>query len=379
MTQKTGFSEALLAWYDKHQRRLPWRALPGKAADPYRVWLSEIMLQQTVVATVKPYFEKFTQRWPTLQELARAPLDDVLAAWAGLGYYSRARNLHACAQAVAASGGVFPVASRDLLALPGIGSYTAAAIAAIAHGEPATVVDGNVERVVARIFRVEIPLPLAKPELKALAARLTPQDRKAGRAGDYAQAMMDLGATVCVPRSPKCIICPVADHCEARMAGIQNELPRRAPRQARPSRRGIAYWTVCPTQAGDKILLRKRPAKGLLGGMIEVPSSPWAPAGLAGTPGLPGLPGLPDLPVIGSGAPVAADWQETGRSISHVFTHFALELEIVTATLRAAPILAAPYLWATIDEMEPLALPSVMRKIVAAMSGETGKKAGRGA
>ena len=351
MVQKTGFSDDLLGWYDRHQRRLPWRALPGERVDPYRVWLSEIMLQQTVVATVKPYFEKFTQRWPTLQEFAKASLDDVLTAWAGLGYYSRARNLHACAQIVAASGGQFPVTSKSLLELPGIGAYTAAAIAAIAYGEPATVVDGNVERVVARIWKVEIPLPLAKPELKRLAATLTPKQRP----GDYAQAMMDLGATVCVPRSPKCIICPVADYCEARKAGVQNELPQRAPKQARPQRRGIAYWV----QSGDKILLRKRPAKGLLGGMIEVPSSAW----------------LADAPEIGVDTPINTEWQETGRNITHVFTHFSLELEIVSAYPIKRPVLAAPYLWATLAEMEQLALPSVMRKIVNAMTGKKESKA----
>ncbi len=351
MVQKTGFSDDLLSWYDRHQRRLPWRALPGEQADPYRIWLSEIMLQQTVVATVKPYFEKFTQRWPTLQSFAKASLDDVLVAWAGLGYYSRARNLYAAAQIILANGGAFPTTSKTLQDLPGIGGYTAAAIAAIAYGEPVTVVDGNVERVVARIFKVEIPLPLAKPELKLLAATLTPQQRP----GDYAQAMMDLGATVCVPRNPKCTICPVSGFCKARKAGIQAELPRRAPKQARPQRHGIAYWV----QHGDKILLRKRPAKGLLGGMVEVPSSSW----------------LTETAKIGIDAPVAADWQETGCSITHVFTHFSLELEIVSVKLKKAPVLAAPYLWATLTEMEQLALPSIMRKIVVTMTKNKESKA----
>lgn len=363
MNDRPGFAARLLAWYDCHRRVLPWRALPGAggvqtAADPYRVWLSEIMLQQTVVATVKPYFEAFVARWPTVQALAAARLDEVLAAWAGLGYYSRARNLHACAQAVVTGGGVFPNTAKALEALPGIGGYTGAAIASIAFGEAATVVDGNVERVVARIFKVETPLPLAKPELKRLAATLTPQYRP----GDYAQAMMDLGATVCVPRNPKCIICPVVDPCAARAAGVQGELPRRAPKQARPTRQGIAYWLT----AGDRVLLRQRPARGLLGGMLEVPSGDWIDVAKGD-------------PEMGQGEPLTADWQESGLSITHVFTHFALELQIVTAQLprlpkpsdSGGPTLSPPYLWATVAEMETLALPSVMRKIIDKMQSQS--------
>ena len=229
----------LLAWYDRHARVLPWRAPPGATAEPYVVWLSEIMLQQTTVAAVGPYFERFLARWPDVRSLAAAPLDDVLTAWAGLGYYARARNLHACARQVAESlGGRFPDNESDLRALPGIGAYTAAAIAAIAFDRKATVVDGNVERVVARLFALETPLPKAKKPLHALAESLTP-DR---RPGDYAQAMMDLGATLCLPRRPKCPLCPLQETCLARRAGLAEALPRRSPKPERPTRRGIAFW-----------------------------------------------------------------------------------------------------------------------------------------
>ena len=228
----------MLAWYDRHRRTLPWRAPAGERTDPYRVWLSEIMLQQTTVATVGDYFRRFVERWPTVEALAAAPLDDVLSAWAGLGYYARARNLHACAQAVAERhGGRFPEDEAGLLALPGIGPYTAAAIRAIAFDQPASAVDGNVERVIARLFAIETPLPDAKPEIHARAAELVPQQR----AGDYAQAMMDLGATVCTPRNPRCVICPLMDGCRARQLGIAEELPRRAPKADKPTRRGLAF------------------------------------------------------------------------------------------------------------------------------------------
>src|SRR5260221_760287 len=234
----TTHASRLLAWYDRHRRTLPWRAAAGKRADPYRVWLSEIMLQQTTVATVGYYFRRFLERWPTVDALARAPLDDVLSAWAGLGYYARARNLHACADVVAGRhGGLFPQDDAGLLTLPGVGAYTAAAIRAIAFDQPASAVDGNVERVIARLFAIETPLPDAKAEIKARAAKLVPQER----AGDYAQAMMDLGATVCVPRRPRCVICPLMAGCRARKPGLAEELPRRAPKAAKPTRRGLAF------------------------------------------------------------------------------------------------------------------------------------------
>ena len=357
--ERAGFAAQLLGWYGRQARVLPWRVPPGsgKRADPYRVWLSEIMLQQTTVAAVGPYFARFLQRWPTLADLAVAPLDDVLHAWAGLGYYSRARNLHACAVQLAASGGAFPQTEAELLQLKGVGGYTAAAIASIAFGQKATVVDGNVERVVARLFRVETPLPLAKIELKKLAAIITPDHR----AGDYAQAMMDLGATVCTPRNPKCMVCPVRDHCAAFAAGVQDQLPRRAPKLARPERRGIAYWLEdAPIHKDGRVLLRRRPPTGLLGGMVEVPSSDWRED---------------ELPEIGTQAPLDADWIETGRRVRHVFTHFGLELEIVRAVVRRPPALPAPYLWATLAQMDVLALPTAMRKIIDAMIADTQARA----
>ena len=265
----------VLAWYDRHRRTLPWRAPAGERAEPYIVWLSEIMLQQTTVATVGDYFRRFVARWPTVETLAAAPIDDVLSAWAGLGYYARARNLHACARVVTEQlGGRFPEDEEGLRALPGIGSYTAAAIAAIAFDRPASAVDGNVERVIARLFSIETPLPDAKPEIAGRAARLVPRKR----AGDYAQALMDLGATVCTPRAPRCMLCPIADDCRARSRGIAEQLPARLTKRQKPTRRGLAFVLA---RRDGAILLRKRPAKGLLGGMDEVPSSAWREGMLA--------------------------------------------------------------------------------------------------
>src|SRR6185437_688961 len=259
----------LLAWYDRHRRTMPWRAPAGERTEPYRVWLSEIMLQQTTVVTVHDYFHRFVKRWPTVEALAAAPLDDVLSAWAGLGYYARARNLHAGAKAVVERhGGHFPEDEATLLALPGVGPYTAAAIRAIAFDHPASAVDGNVERVIARLLALQTPLPDVKPEIQLRAAELVPTKR----AGDYAQAMMDLGATVCTPRKPSCVICPLMAGCEGRRQGIAEELPRRAPKTLKPTRRGVAF--VLSNREGA-VLLRKRPPRGLLGGMDEVPSSAW--------------------------------------------------------------------------------------------------------
>jgi A/G-specific adenine glycosylase len=344
----TTHASRLLAWYDRHRRTLPWRAPAGKRADPYVVWLSEIMLQQTTVATVGDYFRRFVERWATVEALAEAPLDDVLSAWAGLGYYARARNLHACARAVAeAHGGHFPPDEEDLLALPGIGAYTAAAIRAIAFDLPASAVDGNVERVVARLHAIETPLPDAKTEIKARAARLVPEQR----AGDYAQAMMDLGATVCTPRSPRCVICPLMANCRASKLGIAEELPRRAPKALKPTRRGLAFVLA---RRDGAILLRKRPAKGLLGGMDEVPSSPWREGTLS-----------PDEAM--RAAPVPARWQILDGLVRHTFTHFHLELTVARATATTGGLarLAPGTSWCTVDRMTERALPTVMRKVIA--------------
>ena len=321
----------LLDWYDRHARILPWRIPPGGGkADPYRVWLSEVMLQQTTVAAVKAYFERFTTLWPTVQDLAAAPDAQVMAEWAGLGYYARARNLLACARAVAARGG-FPTTREGLRALPGIGAYTSAAIAAIAHDAPETVVDGNVERVVARLFAVETPLPAARPQLVALAETLTPQQRP----GDYAQAMMDLGATICTPRSPACGICPLIHECDARAAGIAASLPRKAPKAAKPDRTGIA-WVA---RHGDAVVFEERPAKGLLGGTLAFPSAHWDGR---------------DLP-----PPGVAAWREIGH-VRHVFTHFTLSLQVLMGDLDAAPDRGH---LVPLGQIHRETLPGLMRKV----------------
>ncbi|WP_074969445.1 A/G-specific adenine glycosylase [Paracoccus aminovorans] len=322
--------QELLAWYDRHARVLSWRTPPGgTGADPYRVWLSEVMLQQTTVAAVKSYFERFTTLWPTVHDLAAAEDAQVMAEWAGLGYYARARNLVACARTVAQLG-AFPDTREGLAALPGIGAYTSAAIAAIAFDRPETVVDGNVERVVARLFAVETPLPAAKPELTALAARLTPQ----ARPGDFAQAMMDLGATICTPRSPACGICPIIPHCQARAQGIAAELPRKAPKKAKPQRRGTVWIGLTE----DAVLVETRPDKGLLGGTLAFPSTGWDGS---------------DLP-----PPAPADWQELGL-VRHVFTHFALDLTVATGRLTATPQRGN---LVPLGRFDPSALPGLMRK-----------------
>ncbi|QUS36933.1 A/G-specific adenine glycosylase [Falsirhodobacter algicola] len=298
-------SEHLLTWYDAHARVLPWRIPPGGgAADPYRIWLSEVMLQQTTVAAVQGYFHRFTARWPTVADLAAAEDADVMAEWAGLGYYARARNLLACARAVMADhGGRFPATRDGLLALPGIGPYTAAAIAAIAFGEAATVVDGNVERVIARLRHVEDPLPAAKPRITRLAEAITPADRP----GDYAQAIMDLGATICTPRNPACGICPWMAPCRARAEGIAATLPRKAAKTAKPLREGV-IWLA--RRADGAWLVEDRPARGLLGGMWGWPGSPWDGGGGA--------------------APLTADWRDLGE-VRHTFSHFHLRLQVLFA------------------------------------------------
>jgi A/G-specific adenine glycosylase len=344
----TSHAARLLTWYDRHRRTLPWRALPGERTPPYLVWLSEIMLQQTAVATVGDYFHRFVMRWPTVEALAAAPLDEVLSAWAGLGYYARARNLHACANAVVANyGGHFPEDEASLLTLPGIGRYTAAAIRAIAFDRPASAVDGNVERVIARLCAIEAPLPEAKIEIAPRAAELVPEVR----AGDYAQAMMDLGATVCTPRNPSCVICPLMSGCRGRAQGIAEQLPRRLPKADKPTRRGLAFVLM---RKDGAVLLRKRPPKGLLGGMDEVPSSAWREGKLSIADAL-------------NEAPVPANWKMLDGGIRHTFTHFHLELAIARAIAATSGLarLAPGTDWVTVDKMTERALPTVMRKVIA--------------
>ncbi|MDR3424791.1 MAG: A/G-specific adenine glycosylase [Alphaproteobacteria bacterium] len=332
----------LLRWYDRHRRALPWRAARGEKPDPYQVWLSEIMLQQTTVATVGPYFQKFIARWPTLGDLAAASLDDVLRLWAGLGYYRRARMLHLCAQRLRDDyGGEIPQDEKSLLTLPGFGPYTAAAVAAIAFDRPANVVDGNVERVMARVFHINEPLPKAKKALRAAAAALVPQKR----CGDYAQALMDLGATVCAPRSPTCALCPWQEACQAHALGIQETLPRRARVKPKPVRRGFAFVLVNP--AGE-VYLRRRPPHGLLAGMMEAPGSPWREGS------------MPRLAEARPYAPAKAKWRLCPGVVTHIFTHFTLELTVATAT--TAQSLSG--LWLAPDALDREALPSVMKKIV---------------
>ncbi len=340
------FQKALLSWYGAARRDLPWRAKPGMKADPYQVWLSEIMLQQTVVKAVIPYFEAFLARWPCVEALAEAQQADVMAAWAGLGYYSRARNLHACAKLLAQGG--FPRGEAALRELPGIGAYTAAAIAAIAFNEPAAAVDGNVERVIARLFSLEEPLPAGKARLRAIAQSLVPRKRP----GDYAQAMMDLGATVCTPRSPSCGGCPLRRFCSAAAAGNPERYPIKAPKAARPVRRGNSFVIVKGSGEDVHILLRRRPEKGLLGGMMEVPCTEWcAVEGDAGE----------------QAAAVSAYWKP-GRTVRHTFTHFHLEMRVFAAGYAEAKREAQRFggEWIRLDGLRSAALPTVMKKAIAA-------------
>ena len=335
-------AEQLLAWYEGHRRAMPWRALAGKKADPYGVWLSEIMLQQTTVAAVGPYFQKFIRRWPTLRDLGSASLDDVLRMWAGLGYYRRARMLHQCAQKLRDDfKGIFPSDEKTLLSLPGFGPYTAAAVMAIAFDKSANVVDGNVERVMARIFAIREAMPKAKAKLRAAAATLVPQLR----CGDYAQALMDLGATICTPRSPKCDVCPWQNECRAKALENQETLQRRTRPRARPTRRTVAFVLL---NSKGEIFLRPRPAEGLLGGMMEVPSSPW----LEGK--------MPTLAQIEKYAPAQARWDVLPGIVTHVFTHFILEISVFVATTRKK----FKGNWVLPKKLELEALPSVMKKIV---------------
>jgi len=347
---------SLLDWYDRHRRVMPWRAAAGERPDPYRVWLSEIMLQQTTVATVGPYFRAFVERWPTVEALADADLDDVLRAWAGLGYYARARNLHRCARAVAElHGGNFPNDRAGLESLPGIGAYTSAAIGAIAFDLPLVPVDGNVERVMSRLRMIETPLPQSKDLIRAAADRFADADRP----GDFAQALMDLGATVCTPKKPKCLTCPWRSACAARIAGIAETLPAKQPKKERPTRRALAFWTVGPN---GEVLLRRRPERGLLGGMMEIPSSDWVEGPL-------------DLDAALAKAPLTpkgGGWEILPGIVRHTFTHF--HFEITVAAARSARESWAG-VWVPVDKLGDHALPTVMRKIARHALARAGRKA----
>lgn len=341
--------QGLLAWYDRHRRELPWRVTPdmrasGVVNDPYHVWLSEVMLQQTTVAAVKAYFVKFIGLWPRVEDLASAATDDVMKAWAGLGYYARARNLKKCAEVIARDlGGRFPETAGELRALPGIGDYTSAAIAAIAFDEAVPVMDGNVERVLARVFRVEEALPGAKPVLKRHLAALMPRDRP----GDFAQAMMDLGATICTPKRPACALCPWRDNCMALAEGDPERYPVKVAKKDKPVRVGAAYVAV---DGAEGVLLRRRAPEGLLGGMAEVPTTAWTSRQDGGT-------GVEHAPFV-------ADWRPCG-TVTHVFTHFELRLSVWRADVSRRPEADNGW-WVPVTILEGEALPTVMKKAISA-------------
>ena len=339
-------AEKLLNWYDRERRHLPWRAEPGQHAEPYHVWLSEVMLQQTTVATVKSYFEKFLKKWPDVSALASAPQEDVLREWAGLGYYARARNLHKCAQTVATDlSGKFPATEVELRKLPGIGDYTAAAIAAIAFNEPATVVDGNIERVVSRLFRIEEQLPAAKKPIKSATATITPQKRP----GDFAQAMMDLGASICTPKAPKCLLCPISNGCKALQSGDMERFPIKAPKKVKPTRRAISFWL----EHDDHVLLERRPAKGLLGGMPGFFSTEWI-----------ARPDFPEQSAAFEQSPATADWQIDDAIAKHTFTHFHLETRLAIAAASTRLNVENGF-WVPIADLPTVGLPTVFSKITA--------------
>lgn len=354
------FRAQMLAWYDTHARVLPWRGSPSAGpcftANPYHVWLSEVMLQQTTVQAVIPYFGKFVDKWPSVHDLAMAPSEEVMTAWAGLGYYARARNLHKCAQVVSRENkGKFPNTLEELKKLPGVGDYTAAAIAAIAFDLPATVIDGNVDRVISRYFAVTDPLPGSKPEIRALAAGLA--DGRTDRPGDFAQSMMDLGATVCIPKNPRCDLCPVRDGCAGRAQGIAAELPAKAPKKAQPQRWGLIYWITNP--AGDAVLLERRPDTGMLGGMVGLPTTEWA-----------------DRPVIkGRKKPDIMDYvtdrypglervRDNPGAIRHTFTHFDLDLIGVVGKAKKGFVAEPGQFWHPLAELSEIGFPTVFKKFV---------------
>ena len=337
-------STKLLKWYDCHRRDLPWRVPTGTVPDPYCVWLSEIMLQQTKVPTVVPYYHAFLARWPTVRDLAAADLDDVLAAWAGLGYYARARNLYKCARVVVDAGGQFPVTEPGLRDLPGIGPYTAGAIAAIAFDVPVAAVDGNVERVITRFYGIETPLPGSKPRIRQLNQDLVPSYRP----GDFVQALMDLGATVCTSKRPGCDRCPWSADCVALEKGLTVDLPRKAPKPDRPVRHAVAFWAVDPD---GRVFLRRRPESGLLGGMTEIPSTPWTadPWSVA---------------AARKQAPLSARWEATPGIVTHGFTHFQIEFRVLCASINWTPqALASKSFWCPLPYLDRQALPALMKKL----------------
>lgn len=335
----------LLAWYDVHARRLPWRAPPNssKRSDPYAVWLSEVMLQQTTVKAVIPYHERFLERWPTVRDMATATEADVMSEWAGLGYYSRARNLHACARVVVEEhGGEFPRTARGLRALPGVGDYTSASIAAIAFGEPVAVVDGNVERVVSRLVMLDVPPVKAKRRVRDLVQGWVPADRP----GDFAQATMDLGATICTPRKPVCALCPIAAHCEAFKNGDPLAYPVKIAKKSRPLRRGAAFVA---RRTDGATLLTRRPAQGLLGGTVSVPMTDWS--------------SRQDGETGSDAAPFEANWQLRGQA-THGFTHFEIMLDVFTVTIDVE---APPGMWWS-DDPEREGLTTLLRRVLAVVT-----------
>lgn len=341
MDAKRSIAPKLHDWYDRHRRTLPWRALPGERADPYRVWLSEVMLQQTTVATVRPRFEAWVARWPDAASLAAADEAEVMAAWAGLGYYARARNLVRAAKAIAEEhGGALPDSEEALRALPGLGDYTAAAVAAIAFGRRAVVVDANVERVVARLFRAA-----GKAAVRAAAEVVTPD----ARAGDFAQAMMDLGSAICTPKRPKCLLCPLADECAAHAGGEEERFPVKPAKKARPARFGTVFWLERAGDGAAEVLLVRRPAKGLLGGMRALPTGPWEDA----------RPGI-------AGAPAEADWTMLNQIVAHGFTHFTLELALAVARWGAHSTPPGGEWW-PVDDLASAGLPTVFAKAAEAI------------
>jgi A/G-specific adenine glycosylase len=350
-------SKAMLTWYDQYARSLPWRVKAPTIPDPYHVWLSEIMLQQTTVVTVGPYFEKFVRQWPTVSDLAAADLDEVLTAWAGLGYYARARNLHKCANEIASDyTGQFPENEADLLSLPGIGPYTAAAITAIAFDQPSVVVDGNIERVITRLFRLRTALPKVKPEIYSLAAELTP----ASRAGDYCQSLMDLGAGICTPKSPNCVACPLQSHCQAFKVGDMELFPVKGPKKIKPTRQAHVFWI---RNSEGHILMRRREEKGLLGGMMEFPSSDWQQDAVDKQQALKTLDSFFDATELRH----SSDYEV----VKHTFTHFHLRLFPIFIDAAGKQRLGADMVWVDPVEFPKFALPTLMKKVVKAIENES--------
>lgn len=338
--KRRGVADAVLAWWDRNRRDLPWRARPGETADPYRVWLSEILLQQTTATGAAPYFLDFLRRWPTVEQLADAPMEEIMAAFAGLGYYSRARNLHACAKAVAAAGGVFPSDEAGLRALPGVGPYTAAAVAAIGFGRPAAPVDGNIARILSRLFAFETPIAANRADLDEVARALTPH----GRPGDFAQALMDIGAMVCRPRNPDCGRCPLDKACLAARTGEPERFPSRLEKKARPAKVGAAFYAV---RSNGAFLARRRPPKGLLGSTMELPGGAWR---------------IGELGAVGDHeAPFAAAWVRLPDEVEHVFTHFSLRLALFA--VEAGFVEPPPgHVWIAPDEIGAAGFSGLMRK-----------------